>query len=100
MEKFGLYTKFTAREGQRDTLAEILLAAADSMEFVKECVHYIINVPDGDQNAVWVTEIWNDRAAHQSSLSLESAKELIQKAKPLITGVEQITLNPVGGKGL
>jgi quinol monooxygenase YgiN len=100
MDKFGLYTKFTTHEGQRDSLVQILLEAASGMESVDGCDLYVVNIPDIDPNIVWVTEIWNDPSAHQASLSLDEAKVLIQKARPLIAGIEQIKLRPLGGKGI
>jgi quinol monooxygenase YgiN len=100
MNKFGLYTKFTTHEGQRDTLVQILLEAARGMESVEGCDLYVVNTPEGDSNSVWVTEIWSDPSAHQASISLEEAKVLIQSARPLIAGIEQIKLCSLGGKGI
>lgn len=100
MSKFALYTKFTTHEGQRDSLVEMLLEAASGMESVQGCDIYIVNIPDNEPDSVWVTEIWDDQSTHQASLSQDEAKVLIQKARPLITGVEQIKLHAVGGKGI
>lgn len=36
MSKFGLYNKFLVKEGERDTLVDILLEAAESMENLDE----------------------------------------------------------------
>jgi quinol monooxygenase YgiN len=100
MDKFGLYTKFTTHEGQRDSLVGMLLEAASGMESVEGCDLYIVNIPENEPDSVWVTEIWNDPSAHHASLSLEQSKVLIQKARPFIAGVEQIKLHSVGGKGI
>jgi len=100
MSKFGLYTKFTTHAGQRDSLVQMLLEAASGMQSVEGCELYVVNIPDDEPEGVWVTEIWSDSSAHQASLSIEEAKVLIQRARPLIVGVEQIKLRPLGGKGL
>ncbi|ANS74507.1 antibiotic biosynthesis monooxygenase [Paenibacillus yonginensis] len=100
MDKLGLYTKFTAVEAQRETLLEMLLEAAHAMQSIEGCDLYVVNLPENDPNSIWVTEIWNDPSAHEASLTLESAKELIRKARPLISGIEQIKLRPQGGKGV
>lgn len=100
MSKFGLYTKFITHEGKRDSLIDILLEAAHGMESVEGCDLYVINIPDDEHSAVWVTEIWSNPSAHQASLSLEQSKILIQKARPLIASMEQIQLSAVGGKGI
>ncbi|WP_433945731.1 putative quinol monooxygenase [Paenibacillus sp. SN-8-1] len=100
MSKFGLYTKFKTHEGQRDALVDLLLAVASGMESVEGCDLYVVNIPDNETNSIWVTEIWNDPSAHKASLTLEEARVLIERAKPFITGIEQIKLNPLGGKGI
>lgn len=100
MDKFGLYTKFTTREGQRDSLVGMLLEAASGMASVEGCDLYTVNIPENELDSIWVTEVWSDSSTHQASLSLEQSKVLIQKARPLIAGVEQIKLCSVGGKGI
>lgn len=100
MSEFGSYTKFTAHKGQRDTLTQILLEAADSMALVDGCDLYVVNIPDDDPSGVWITEIWRDSVAQKASLSLDTTMALIQRARPLIAGVDQIKLRPVGGKGI
>ncbi|MEI5906830.1 putative quinol monooxygenase [Bacillus spongiae] len=101
MSKFGLFVKFTVREGERDTLVNILLEAAESMQQLNECQIYLVNVSDDEPNSVFVYEVWSDENAHQASLSLEGTQLLIKRSKPIITGMERIsTLQPKGGKGI
>lgn len=46
-------------------------------------------------------EVWEDEEAHQNSLSLDVFKELITKAKPIITGMSDYpSLIIKGGKGI
>ena len=100
MNRFGMYAKFTAKSDQRDALVSILLEAAAPMQTVKECELYIVNVSDAEPDTVWVTEVWSDAEAHKASLALEETKALIQRAMPLIAGVESTQIRPLGGKGL
>lgn len=101
MGRFGLFGKLIANEGERGTLIEILLEAASSMESLKECELYVVNVSEEDPNAVFVYEVWSNEGAHQASLSLEVTQTLISRAKPIMAGMERIsTLQPMGGKGL
>lgn len=101
MSKYGLYGKFTLKEGERDTLVDILLEASQSMKDLAECELYLVNTSDVEPNSVFVYEVWSNENAHQASLSLESTQTLIKRAKPIITGMERIsTLKPVGGKGI
>lgn len=99
--KFGLYNKFTAVEGKRDALAEMLLEASKSMEELNDCELYVVSLADDGSDSIYVYEVWSDENAHQASLSMEGAQTLIQKAKPIIAGVEKINTSlPVGGKGI
>jgi len=101
MSEFGLFVKFTVKDGERNTFVEMLLEAADAMKNVDECTHYLVHVSDDEPDAVFVYELWKNEDAHQASLTLESAQALIKRAKPIITGIEKIsTLKPRGGKGL
>ncbi|WP_040950841.1 putative quinol monooxygenase [Gorillibacterium massiliense] len=100
MSKFGMVAKFTAKPGQRDALAEILLEAADALQSFENCEMYIVHTSETEADTLWVTEVWSNPEAHKASLSLEETKAAIQRAMPLIAGVESTPLKPVGGKGL
>ncbi|MFD0713049.1 putative quinol monooxygenase [Paenibacillus sp. GCM10027626] len=100
MSRLGMYVKFTAKAGQRDALASILLEAAASAQSVKECELYIVNISDIEPDTIWVTEVWSNATAHEASLTDEETKASIQRAIPLIAEVEATKIRPVGGKGL
>ena len=100
MSKYGLTGKFTTAPENRDTLVEILSEAADLMETAEGCHTYIVHKDANDDTAIWVTEIWESKEAHDKSLSIDGVGALIGRARPLITGIEQIVLIPVRGKGL
>ncbi len=101
MSKFGLFGKFSVLDGERDTLVNILLEAAEALGDLKECEIYTVSTVEGEPNTVYVYEVWQDENAHQASLKLEATQTLITKAKPIITGMERInTLNIIGGKGI
>lgn len=100
MNHFAMYGKLTARPGQRDALADILLEAADLLKSNNDCYLYIVNVSDDDPNAVYVTELWKDADAHAASLKNEEVLASIQRGRSLIIGAEPIKLRALGGKGL
>jgi quinol monooxygenase YgiN len=101
MEKFGIYGKLIAKEGEREQLAAILLEAAESLQNHEDCELYLVSVAPEDTNGVYVYEVWSSESAHQESLTLESTRTLIQRAKPILAGMERIsTLVPRGGKGI
>lgn len=97
---YGLVTKFLALPGERNALIDLLLAAARQLDTDPGCVHYVV-ATSAEPEAVWVTEVWTDRAAHDASLESAGARALIERARPLIAGVaEQTPLAVLGGAGL
>ncbi len=95
---YGLIGKMTALPGQRDALTAILLEGLGRMP---GCLSYVVAHDPADGDAVWVTEVWTDEAAHRASLQVPEVREAIRKAMPLIAtfGDAQVT-TPVGGVGL
>jgi quinol monooxygenase YgiN len=95
---YGLIGKMTSQPGQRDALLGLLLQGAQDMP---GCLSYIIARDTRDEDAVWITEVWEDEASHHDSLQLPSVRDAIAKAMPLIAGFEPgVITNPVGGVGL
>ncbi|WP_256257337.1 MULTISPECIES: putative quinol monooxygenase [unclassified Paenibacillus] len=92
--------KFTAQPGQREALADILLEAAELARPDRDCELYIVHVSDTEPDTIWVNEVWSSKDAHDAALALEETRASIQRAMPLIAGVEAISLLPLGGKGL
>lgn len=95
---YGLIGKMRAVDGKRDELSAILLEGLQDMP--GNLIYVVANDPS-DANALWITEVWTDGAAHEASLALPSVQEAIQKGRPLIAGMERIAeTRPVGGQGL
>jgi quinol monooxygenase YgiN len=94
-----MHGRFKAHPGKGDELASILLEAADGLRLNDACLLYVVSREDAD--AIWVTEAWTDREAHDESLDDPAAKEQIARAMPLIAGVDsRAELTPLGGKGV
>lgn len=95
---YGLIGKMLAAPGQRDALIEILLESTTAMP---GCLSYIVARDVKDENAVWISEVWDSKDSHAASLSLPEVKAAIAKARPLIAGFgDYSTTEPVGGVGL
>ena len=98
---YGLVGKFTAQPGHRGELRDLLLEAARLLEADPGCLQYLVGTAPEDDDGVWVTELWTDRAAHAASLEPEAVRAVIQRARPLIAGMSDRTeLDVLGGKGL
>lgn len=101
MKRFGLVGSFSAQPGQGDGLTDLLSQAAEALRANPDCELYVISRSPDDPDAVWVTEVWTSREAHQASLENPRVRELIAEARPLIAGLgDRFELLPVGGKGL
>ncbi len=95
---YGLIGKMNAVPGQREALAEILLAGLAAMP---GCLSYIVAQDPTDSDALWVTEVWTDAEHHRASLSLPSVQAAIARGRPLIAGFgERFETLPLGGHGL
>ena len=95
---YGLIGKMIADHEKRDELISILLDGANEMP---GCLSYVISKDMTDENALWITEVWDSKESHQASLSLEAVKTAISQGKPLIAGFgERFETTPVGGHGL
>jgi quinol monooxygenase YgiN len=95
---YGLIGKLLAVPGQRDALIAILLQGTGSMP---GCLSYIVAKDSADENAIWITEVWDTKESHDSSLTLPEVKKAIAAARPIIAGGgERFTTIPIGGHGL
>lgn len=94
----GLINRLRANPGKRGALMEILLRGTGSMP---GCRSYVVAEDAEDEDAVWVTEVWDGEDAHRASLSLPDVKAAIAEAGPLIAGFEPMArTRPLGGFGL
>jgi quinol monooxygenase YgiN len=97
-DMYGLIGKAIAVSGKRDDLIAILLEGATNLP---GCLSYVVAKDASDPNAIWISEVWTSKAAHDASLSLPSVKDAIAKGRPLIAGFgERIVTEPIGGYGL
>jgi quinol monooxygenase YgiN len=95
---YGLIGKVTAVAGQRDTLAAILLEGTGAMP---GCMSYVVAADPADEEALWITEVWDNQASHQASLALPAVKAAIARGRPLIAGFSnRVETIPLGGAGL
>lgn len=94
---YGLISQMLAKPGQRDELIRILLEGTEKMP---GCLSYIISKDLEDDNALWISEVWESRESHQASLSLPEVQDAITRGRPLIAGFgTRIETEPVGGFG-
>jgi quinol monooxygenase YgiN len=89
MNKYLLQGKLTAKDGQRQSLAEILIKASKLMATAKGCHLYAVAFDEQDSNSVYITEIWDSKVDHDNSLKVDGVRELIMTAMPILDGQPQ-----------
>ncbi len=95
---WGLMAKLTVLPGRRNEMIGILEESAADMP---GCLSYIVAKDSADENAIWVTEVWDSVASHDASLSLPAVKNVIPRAKGILSNSEKIAVTiPVWGTGL
>jgi quinol monooxygenase YgiN/quercetin dioxygenase-like cupin family protein len=95
---YGLIGKMTTTPGQREALSAILLEGVGNMP---GCLSYVVAADPADQDALWITEVWQDAASHRASLGLPGVQAAIAKGRPLIAGFsDRHETRPLGGYGL
>ena len=95
---YGLIGRIRAIAGQRAALATILLEGTAAMP---GCLGYVIAEDPADDDALWITEVWDSAESHQASLQIASVKDAIARAMPLIADFGlHVETRPVGGIGL
>ena len=97
-DMYGLIGKMTTHPGKRDEFIAILLEGTGAMP---GCLSYVVAKDPTDENAIWITEVWDTQASHEASLALPQVKAAIAKGRPLIAGFsDRVVTAPVGGQGL
>jgi quinol monooxygenase YgiN len=95
---YGIIGKINVGPGKREIVVEALLEGIGSMP---GCLSYIVAKDPTDEDALWITEVWDRKESHQASLSLPAVQQAIATARPHITGFgERFETVPVGGHGL
>jgi quinol monooxygenase YgiN len=95
---YGLIGIFTALPGRRE---DLLAAMTENREQMPGCLSYIIARDPANADALWITEVWDTKESHEASIQIPWVQAAIEKAMPLIVGMEQVAeTEPVGGHGL
>lgn len=95
---YGPIVKMVAAAGKREELISLLLEGTAAMG---GCLSYIIAKDSADDDGIWITEVWDDKASHDASLSLPVVQKTIAAARPMIAVFNNpVVTTPVGGHGL
>ncbi|BAJ26774.1 MULTISPECIES: SMI1/KNR4 family protein [Kitasatospora] len=82
--KFSVYGRLTALPGRRDELVAALLEGLRAGGESGGLVAYSINTALDDPDAVWLTQLWTDQAAHDATTRSEPVAAATRRVAPLL----------------
>lgn len=98
---YAMTGKLIAQNGKRHELVEILKQAANLVGALPVCRMYIVCEDLSNETHVWVFEAWEDKEAHDVSLTDEKVRSLISAARPLLAAApDGAELKVIGGHGI
>ena len=98
---YAMTGRLTAQLGQRGELVHILEHAADLVGELPACRLYLVCEDLSNDTDVWVFEAWDDKPAHDASLTDVRVRALIAEARPLLAAApDGAELEIVGGYGI
>lgn len=98
---YAMTGRLIAQMGKRGELVHILKQAADLVGELPACRMYIVCEDLSNDTHVWVFEAWDDREAHDASLTDERVRALIAEARPLLADApDGAELEVAGGYGI
>lgn len=94
---YGLIAKIVALPGKREELIGLLKGSADGMP---GCLSYVVAEDSADDNTVWVTEVWDNKASHDASIALRRVQDAASRAKAVVAHFERVAeTNPIWSAG-
>jgi len=92
---YGLIAKMTLHPGRRE---EVVALLAESSANMPGCFSYVIANDATNEDILWVTEVWESKAAHDASLNLRAVQAAIPRVKSLVAAFERIAeTEPIAG---
>jgi len=82
---YGYNGSMKVKPGHRDEVIAILLRDVEGLR-AAGCNAYVVSVVAGDEDTIWVNEVWESDAHHRASLELPETQAAIAEALPLLTG--------------
>jgi quinol monooxygenase YgiN len=58
----------------------------DNLGEMPGCRSYVVALDSVEPDTLWMTEVWDDQASHEASLTVPSVQQVIARARPLIAG--------------
>ena len=91
---YGLINRFVAHPGSRDALVAAMTSDLGPMP---GCRSFVVAHDPKDADAVWITEVWDTKAAWEASMEIPGVKASIEVALPLVRDWGEIVETEVVG---
>jgi len=82
-QPYGIIGQMKTAPGKR---SEVIAALIEGTRDMPGNIAYLIAEDLEDENAIWITEVWQSQADHAASLQLPSVQAAIGKARAHIAG--------------
>lgn len=101
MSKIGIIAKLTTQPGKRDDLVAAFKDYLPNVEAEEGTLVYAISTDSGDENVVWVYELYPDQDAVAAHSGSEAFAEFGKSLGGVLAGAPEIFMHtPVAAKGV
>ena len=91
---YGLIVKLTAAAGRRSDL--ITMMGGEDSHAIPGCLSFIVAEDAGDEDVLWITEVWDSQESHELSLKRPSVETKLTDVDDVIVAYEKVaTSRPV-----
>lgn len=97
VEAYGIIGQMRTAPGKRDI---VVSAMAKGTKNMPGNLAYLMAEDLSDSDSIWITEVWESKAAHAASLDLPTVREAIGIAREHIIGFgTRVETRPIGHDG-
>jgi quinol monooxygenase YgiN len=82
---FGVCGRMTAQPGRREEVADLIRESALAGGDASGLIAYSVMATLEDPDTIWVTELWTDKAAHDTTTPSEPVRTVTQQIVALLT---------------
>ncbi len=86
---FGMIVRIEVYPGKRDEMIGILEESARNLA---GCLSYVVAKDEGNEDAIWITEVWESAKSHDDSLALPAVKAAVPRGRLLVTRFEKVAV--------
>lgn len=81
---FAVYGRMTTQPGRRDEVADLIRESARAGGDASGLIAYSVIATLDEPDTIWVTELWTDKAAHDTTTHSEPVRKVTQQLSALL----------------